>query len=378
MNGKDLFIELGNISPKYYEEAENGGLKNMKSQKKTRTFKGTAGKILIAAAIIMALAVTASAAGLGWFQRYFEEKNDKPLTPAEVEYIEQNEQTIEKSETQDGYTLKVKSAITDGRMAYVTIGVTAPENVELENPHSTGIPLYVGVGNWPMGVFEPASGEPMMGAMSLGTEADNDGRNNTQDWLLIAERDPAQADQLAFASGSAWKLHIEDLVATYRDEAYQKELDQKYEGRENFMYTDEEAEKLYKQVTLAKGVWDFDITFEDCDTRAVELVKDPITTKACVAMKLDGSDVYGDMNITSFKLSALSATILTDDPGCAPDFTSARNQKFIYAVMKDGSRVQLRAGSGSPGEQQLEAVRPIILDNVDYVLLTDGTKLPMP
>ena len=45
MNGKDLLIDLGNISQKYYEEAENG---NISATAKYKTFR----KPLLIAAII--------------------------------------------------------------------------------------------------------------------------------------------------------------------------------------------------------------------------------------------------------------------------------------------------------------------------------------
>lgn len=82
------------------------------------------------------------------------------------------------------------------------------------------------------------------------------------------------------------------------------------------------------------------------------------------------SSVSENVTITSFALRSLRATISCDYDLGAPDFSN--KEKKIEAVMKDGS------SGGSVGEQQFLAESPILLDNVDHILLSDGTKLPMP
>ena len=47
--------------------------------------------------------------------------------------------------------------------------------------------------------------------------------------------------------------------------------------------------------------------------------------------------------------------------------------------MKDGSQVELADyGAGGRGFTVLTAKAPIIVENVDYVLLADGVKIDMP
>lgn len=172
MNGRDLLIGLGDISQKYYEEAENG-----KMQKKPRTFRGTFGKILIAAAILSTLTVTVSAAGMGWFQRYFEQRGDAPLSQAEAEFIGQLEQPINEDMTrtlepvgeaksQNGYTLAVKSAMTDGYMAYITIGITGPEDAVLSKTvipgYDPSAPGICAENFMKPSFFQPAEGRPVL------------------------------------------------------------------------------------------------------------------------------------------------------------------------------------------------------------------------
>lgn len=364
---------------------------NMAKQKKTRSWKGTAGKILIAAAIMSALVVTASAAELGWFQRYFERQSGEPLNQAQIEYIESNAQAPEdmmtqdsqenrQAQTQDGYTLQVKSAITDGQMVYITIGVTGPEDAVLSKTviegYDPAAPSLYAKSFLEPGFFT-CNGEEFMGYTSFGQVEDGDGLDNTQDLIFTATADDMDGEK-PFASGKVWKMHIEDLVARYQNEAYAKELNEKYKGQSNFFYTEEEGKRLNPEVTLAQGVWDFEFCFADSDVRTVELVKTPVTAKAGVGMKVNGSNVYEEITVTSFQLSALSAVIYADYDAGSPDFDYGGEGEQVAAVLKDGSRIHLRSRMGVPGQQRLEAVQPIPLDQVQYVVLADGTQLPMP
>lgn len=365
MNGKELLSGLGGIDARFYEEAENGV---MNMTKKTRTLRGTVGKILIAAAIISALTVTASAAGLGWFQRYFEDRSRAPLSQTEMDFLDEMEQPINQSQTRDGYTLNVKSAITDGRMAYINIGITAPEG---EVIGKTVIPGYdpaaphIEAGNFGPEIFVPAQGYRGTGSMSLETLDDFDGRDNTQDWLLTVQKN----SETPFAPGSVWKLHIENLVATYQNAAYQQELNEKSGSEPGTLMelTQEESEKLNPKVILAEGTWDFEIEFKECDTRAIEFIKEPFMT-TCTSF---GTDSAQDVKVTSLSLGTLGAVVLADTKE-VPEFW------YIQVVMKDGSEIRLLPGSGVSGQLKLKAARPIMLDGIDHIRMPDGTKLPMP
>lgn len=317
----------------------------MKTQKNARSIKGIISLLLIAVMVLSTLPVTASAATV-----------------------------------QDGYTMEVKSAVTDGYKAFITIGITGPADAVLSKTVTDGYnPAAPSLtsGNWDDSLFKPAEGKVEGSNIVAQTLEDNDGKDNTQDLVLTVEAYLATGE-MPFAPDKVWKLHFQDLMATYQNDEYKKELDKKYKGKENFEYTEEEAKKLTPEVVLAKGTWDFDITFENADTRSIEFVKQPVTAKTCAGWKDDNSDILKDAKITSFSLRSFGATIVIDDQSYAPDFTSVRNEKFVYAVMKDGSQVKLQPSSGCPGEQNLNAERPIDLDNVDHVLLMDGTKLTKP
>ena len=83
------------------------------------------------------------------------------------------------------------------------------------------------------------------------------------------------------------------------------------------------------------------------------------------------------VTVTSFVLRPLSATIHYECDGGA-NFNDHKEMR-VYAVMKDGSQVELEDyGGGGRGFAVLTAKAPIVLENVDYILLADGVRIDMP
>lgn len=339
--------------------------------------------VLVAAVImLMAMTVTAFAAEniMSWFQNYFAGNAQEQLTQKQIGYIEKNELVMDQSQTQDGYTLRLKSAITDGKVAYITIGITAPEDVILNktviegyNPQKPTLRF----GNSTSFVMDGNGDFPVCRSM-LSME-DNDGCDNTQDLLIKISPAIGAEDKNILQQGSIWELHIENLLAYYVNDAYIEELQTtKYADKKGgIAYTEEETELIIPEALLAEGIWDFEITFEDVDTREVELIQGPVTSLMRTRLNADGTDFYEEIAVISFTLRSLSASFQFDDASYAHEY-AFDDGRAIYVVMKDGSKVQLVTSSGVPGEVELLAETPIILNNVDYVLLSDGTKLPMP
>lgn len=341
---------------------------NLRKPVKTRTFRGTIGKVLMAAAILSTLVMTVSATELGWFRGYFEHSG-APLTQSEIDYIEENEQPLGQSQTRGGYTLRVKSAITDGRRAYIIIGVTGPEDAVLNRPD---IPAYViSDGNSPREhLFKPKKRVSASGVMGLHSVEDYDGRDNTVDLILEAQLDPEE-ETLPFAPGSVWKIYIHDLVAMYRDDAYYESLKEKY--GEDHKLTEEEWDRVVPHLTVAEGTWKFSITFEENNFGTVELIGEPITASVFG----DGLDPITrerqtkEASITSLLLTPLSAQITADI-----DFTPHFDD--LLAVMEDGRKIPLNVSGARRGRQSFTAERPIVLEEVKYIQLADGTEIPMP
>ena len=235
--------------------------------------------------------------------------------------------------TQNGYTLKLKSVDTDGYVARVVVGVTAPEDVDIESLNiSTGRTFFRTPGRDSNGI----NGD-------FNDVTDDDGLANTKD--LVAEFTVSFRDGLRpFELGATWDLDITDL------------------------YVDQ---WLPTSRVLTEGDWHFFITIDESCTnyREIELLSEPITLKASTGWGEDGTDRLEAFPVTSVKLRSQSIS-LTADTGekTYADFFCF-NGTIACVVMKDGSRVDIL-------NQCLE--KPIDLDQADYVLLPGDTKLPVP
>jgi len=352
---------------------------NMANEKKQHRTVGFVSKVLIAAVMVSLLAVTVAAAGFGWFVDYFEEESKEPLATEQINYIEKIEQHFNQSMTCDGYTMELKSAITDGEKAYICIGITGPEGTLLNETdiegYSTEKPTLLAK-NWSTDFLTNAKGEPFFGGSRIASVEDHDGRGNTQNLMIELTADDAVLGEAAFGAGQEWVLKFENLIAKYDNLAYLIELTEgKYKDQTDFLFTPEEGEQLYPEVVLAEGVWEFRFQFTQPDVREIELIQAPVAVKTAVGMDVHGDYVYDTVNITSFVLRSLSAAVCTDDATYAPDFTA---QGDLYVVMKDGSKILLDSESGSSGEQQLRSEVPILLEKVSHILLADGTRIPVP
>lgn len=235
--------------------------------------------------------------------------------------------------TQNGYTLKLKSVETDGYVAWVVVGIAAPEDVDIES-------LNISTGRT---FFRTPDRDSMGGSGAFNDVTDDDGLANTKD--LAAEFTVSFRDGLRpFELGATWDLDITDLyVDKWRSTSR----------------------------VLTEGDWHFSITIdENCTNyREIELLSEPITLKASTGWGQDGTDCLEAFPVTSVKLRSQSIS-LTADTGekTYADFFGF-NGTIACVVMKDGSRVDIL-------NQCLE--KPIDLDQADYVLLPGDTKLPVP
>ena len=318
--------------------------------------------VLIAAVIaLMALTVTAFAAEeiAGWFRQYFSKQADTPLTPGQIEFIEENEQVIAETQTHNGWSLELKSVMSDSNAVYAIVGITAPDEVTEEELRSL----------WPDMDFYDKDRNPV-GSWGVKLHIGMDGTEKAAD--LVFELNPAD-----WNSGNSWTLRVNRLSKMVHDREYEQELlDTKYVGQENIMFTDEEAAKIHQQVLLAEGPWEFAIDLNQTNNTELEMITEPVSAQTCYGYKPDGTEVLEEIQITSFILRPLGATIKAESTG-ALDFTYNADQ-HIYVVMRNGSRIELLPNWGSVGEQHLAVESPIILDDVDHVLLADGTKLMVP
>jgi len=230
----------------------------------------------------------------------------------------------------NGYRIEPVSAFTDGWGYQIVLRVTAPEEVDLMDPHDR------------MPSIEPGDG--VRGYCA----EDGDGKRNTCHYILedFARYEDQQPEDggLPYPEGFIVPVYWEDLHYSYYDAPKNRSVD----------------------TLLTEGTWAFDVPLNDADTREIELLSQPITATTCVGWTMDGTDVLEEMQITSVKLRAMSIVLTCEKP--TVDFFCF-NGRFSYIVMKDGTQVQFSSR---------ELSQPIDLDQVAYVQLADGTILPMP
>lgn len=255
--------------------------------------------------------------------------------------------------TQNGYTVELKSIVTDGTVAHITLRITAPEGIIISRTTREGHekdPYLISTTNFDR--LTPVAGKLGSASVGINPKEDDDGLDNTQDFVIEAEMSMLDGSK-PFAIGSTWTIRLEDLIHTYYD-------------TERYTMVEE---------LLAEGEWIIQFTIDEShgDQGQIEFVTEPFITKTITGFKGDGTDVYGEVTVTSFTLNSMSATVLCD---CqfAPELTN-NGTLAIYVVMKDGSRIQLYSSGGRVGVQQLEPAQPVDLEQVDYILLADGTKL---
>lgn len=407
MTALELLELLGSAKDSYVAEAR-------KPVQKVRTLRRP---LLIAAMIALALLLVGCTVAYvnGWFTDFFTARSEEPLSPEQIEYIQQNEQIIQETQTKGDWTIELKSAITDGKTAYVIFGITAPENIDLEeaNINTIGDQDSIIPGNQPSMVRDPQSrtmfatsvgiasglgnGSPENNILWTGGSkwaADNDGLPNTLNYVFsigTEKMDPGKETLLEdpFASDIEFQFVFQNFIHTWEDAEKRAEIDAKYAGQD-YMIDGAELDGLYRFETLAEDTWEFTISFDKkLENKSVELITgQPVMTWGLVTWKLDDHPIAYDTGsgiaatkIVSFVLNPFGAKITYElnEPAFSA-FIEYQNyngytDRYVYAVMKDGSKIALHThGTGDT----LEAETPIVLSEVDHILLGSGEKLPMP
>ena len=131
MKSNDILDMIGDAKGTYVWDAQRIRSGAVPVAKKKASSQRT---LLIAAMIaLMLLLVGCTIAYVqGWFVDFFSAKSEIPLSDSQITLIEQNEQQINEAQTQNGWTVELRSALKDNNTAYIIIGITAPEGIDLE------------------------------------------------------------------------------------------------------------------------------------------------------------------------------------------------------------------------------------------------------
>ena len=390
MNGKELFIGLSYVSRKYIDEADRdmlgGGTKGTVRLRRP---------LLIAALVVLALLLVGCAVAYasGWLQRVFSMRSDAPLSAEQIDYIESNEQPVGQTRGNQDWSVELKSTISDGTAAYLVFQVTAPDDIDLEqylNPPTLDA-RHLMPGNYSVGKNAAYS----MVIASIGSVdrernymyndsgdwvADNDGRANTVLYCMTIccnklYPDRPQTLEQPFGKDISFRIRFMGVCLDYTNTAVAESIDARHAGEEAYIADGEEVVGLFCADVLTDEEWDFEVTL-DADNQFIELINQPTTAQARVYYYADAEKSWAyekqePIDILSFRITPFGASVTFN---LTPDMNGASlepdTDQQVRAVMKDGSAIVLR-WDGS----QFLAQTPIVLRQLDYVLLGDGTRL---
>lgn len=400
MTSLELLELLNNVKDSYVVDAGTPA-------KKVRTLRRP---LLIAAIIALCLLLVGCTVAYvsGWFTDLFAARSEDPLSPEQVEFIQEHEQIIAETQTKSGWTVELKSAICDGDTGYILFSVTAPDDIDLEGYHGQkyGEDRIMPGNNTPylpkrraLVVVSTGFADEeknfmwQSGGGKGGWQEDHDGLQNTMDYLigmrpekLYPNREMLLEDP--FGPDVEFTVRFDGFALEYEDPEIRKKIDEKYAGMTDYMAEDEDLIGLHNAQLLVDETWEFSVTFENEHPNSVELVTEPVMTWALVTWKLDDEPTFYKtgsgleaVKITSFVLNPFGATVTYDfeEPviGAFIEYQSmfGYTDRLICAVMKDGSQIPLHTDSVGT---QLTAESPIVLSEVDHILLGSGEQLFMP
>lgn len=395
MKAIDLLVGFNSVKDSYVisaEEFRQGKRKRLSTRKMW----------LIAAVIALTLLLVGCAVAYanGWFQQIFSARSETPLSSEQIQYIQNNEQIVGQSQTKNDWTVELKSTICDGRTGYLVFQITAPDGMDLEqylNPPTLD-DKRLSMGN------DSASRKAAysLAVASIGTVdsernywyldsgdwiADGDGQPNTVLFCMTIrceKMDPNKPMLLEdpFGKDVSFRIRLMGITLEYKNQELQREIEEKYAGQA-YIVDGEEAAGLFCSDILTDEEWNFDITF-DSDNQFIELITKPVFAQAKVwryadEKQWDTVDSLEEVQISSFRVTPFGANISyvpkPDVIGISPRI-GENVENAIYAVMKDGSRIQLNLTGNN--DTVLQAETPIVLSQLDYILLEDGTKLFAP
>ena len=399
MKAMDLLVGFGSVKDSYVISAEEFRQGKKKAQIKRLSTR----KVwLIAAVIALTLLLVGCAVAYanGWFQQIFSARSETPLSSEQIQYIQNNEQIVGQSQTINDWTVDLKSTICDGRTGYLVFQITAPDGMDLEqylNPPTVD-DKRLSMGNCSASRKAAYS----LAVASIGTVdrernywyldsgdwmADGDGQPNTVLFCMTIrceKMDPNKPMLLEdpFGKDVSFRIRLMGITLEYTNLELQKEIEEKYAGQD-YLVDGEEAAGLFCSDILTDEEWEFDVTF-DSDNQFMELNTKPVFAQAKVwryadKKQWDTVDSLEEVQISSFRVTPFGANISyapkPDAIGISPRI-GENVEDAIYAVMKDGSRIKLDLTGADA--TILQAQTPIVLSQLDYILLEDGTKLFAP
>lgn len=304
-------------------------------------------RIVRIAAIVAALILLTGCAA---FPQH-SDQSQEPLSGQQTEDIGQNGE-------QDGFFLELKSVVYESYTAYATFGLTAPEDIDFSD-------VLDGLSNMSLGFSDLQTDIPAN--VSYEVLDDGDRKSNTLKIVVSIQPIIRQGAPSAFGSGKTCEIVFSDVVYNRKNE---KEL-------------------------LASGQWKFVIELAKADSGELELLDSPVSTKVWVsrtgASESEGMDAIEDVTLTSVRVMPLHVEVSFEMPEPSDSFvgvfidaaafapppgTDGADYENIAIVMKDGMEISLFQSMGAKDVAILTADSPIVLEKVDCLRMSDGTRIP--
>lgn len=306
-------------------------------------------KVFLAAVLISLLTVTASAASSegGWLRRFFSSGRETPLTQNQMAYIEENlqENTAAAEEPSGRFQVRVKSALTDGKTAYVTVGITAPKEEE-DQPLQFRFTEMLLLPDVQEGLVIAPDGSSPDALQNYQIVEDGDGRQNTYNVVFKINPPLEDPEVNPFDGQIQWVMRLTGVTENW--------------------YSD-----TGDPILLSENTWELPLNLRSVEVRETELLPSPKTMMASLLLQ---DDYHIKVSVTSFRMSSLTFTLDFTPTDCQPGPYEVLDIGDIAIVMKDGSSKTLLRVTAHQGSFDV----PIVPEDVDYVLLSDGTKLSMP
>lgn len=390
-NALKLLEAIGKIQDDFILDAHNDLQRSVSSRK----------KILLIAAIAAVLLLLAGCAVCvwNWYSSFFTLQREEPLSDSQISYIHENAREMHESQTCNGYTIELKSAIAETQTAYITFQMTAPEEIDLDSHLEEDALTF-------RDLFATPAGSQLPAAATCEILDDGDGKKNTVNIVFCMKPGGLLGENVSFGAGSSWRIVFLDIITRGYDREYEEELLRtKYAGVTDFMFEDEEVQRIYSETLLATGKWVFEVELSAADPQSLELLPAPILTRVVVTRKEPGDTMFFEtkdaveaVTITSIQLRPLGATVRLDPPGpkendaCSEYYCSWINmaqknnplcvnvseEEAFFVMLKDGTRINFQQTEGATDTAFLQADSPIVLQDVDYLQLSDGTRIPVP
>lgn len=296
-------------------------------------------RIIVIAAVIIAMTMLVGYTvlnGADWFRYFFEKKLQQPLSPAQNEFIDRNTIDVNQIATANGYTLTIEYAIADSRNAYIKLRLEGPINEPLDADFYVHTPRELPDKSG----LEPTFFKVNDPTVSYGAgtwEMLEDGNANDNSVSILWILNQAGSHLPSFEENVLYKIHLTDWIGYYEDEGIDQPI-------------------------AENGVFDFYITFNSLNQDVLNFISTPITT------------AHNDFSveITSFQLNTMSGSAT---------YIGREDEKGVFCLidsfvmLKNGTEVQVKPRHFGTGFCDFVLSSPVVLSEVDYVQLRDGTKL---